>query len=214
MKLNESEKHVIKVVVFLVALYGFLITLINYLVTDTETKLISSIAFIIISSACLVVGQEAIFGKLLLSIIPSTRRENSLKRGAWHLVIKFQDDKGGQEQTRGGILNFEPSLIGMKVKGGTLINHETDEIERQGWFSDDAEIIEYEDKEIIKYIYKIYGKKEKEKVEKVGIVIASRGVDDNDKPFSGIFRDISLAQNQVSREGTVSLYRDREGSQV
>jgi hypothetical protein len=200
-KLNEAENRLISIVVWLVTFYGVIIATFNYFVSDPNYRALLSGAFLLISILLLFKGKEAIFGNLLLKIVSNKQFDTSLKGGVWHLQINFED------QTRTGTLRFKKSLIGMKVIGDRLFNNKTNEIERQGWYAEDAEIIKYHDKEILKYIYKISGKKNEDTIEKVGIVIASRELGTDDKPFDGIFKDISLEKNQVSREGSVTLYR-------
>lgn len=209
LKLNSSERYAVKTIIFITGLYSISLVLLNFFITDKQHGLYASIAFVIVMSFILYFGQDKIFGKILLSLVPSTKEKKDIKDGTWQIVISFEDSKNNNEPTkRSGTLHFENAFIGMKVIGGRLLDMQTEEIERVGWFSEDAEILDYEGKKILKYIYKIYGKTEKDKVEKVGVVVATKAKEE--EIFSGIFTDISLAENQISRSGQVVLYPTKE----
>ena len=202
---NSTEKRAVKHVVFLAGLYGVFVAGIMELSKSNQNGIYFSIAFIIISTILLVWKQEAIFGHILLNLLPSTKAHESLQDGTWQIVISFREsDSVEKKSIRSGTLQFKNSFIGMKVIGDKLLDHETSEIERTGWFSEDAEIIDYNDKQVLKYIYKIYGKSNNNTVQKVGVVVATKEAED--ERFTGIFNDISLEENQISRSGTVVLF--------
>ncbi len=204
-KLNPSETYAVKILIQLTTLYSLIITAIVGLSTNHVYGIIASVVFVISMAIISFLGQDKIFGHILLNIMPSTKKIKGISDGTWQIVITFKDGENGDIETkRSGSLQFTNSFIGMKVKGGKLVDHETEEIERTGWFSEEAEILEYKGKKILKYIYKIYGKTDRDSIEKVGVVVATK--DEEEDKFSGIFHDISLADNQILRSGTVVLY--------
>ncbi|NSY33710.1 hypothetical protein DS891_08930 [Pseudoalteromonas sp. JC28] len=202
--LNSAENKLVNIVIWLISLYGVAISFFSYFVSKAEYRVGLSLVFLFVSFLILYLGKERIFGDLLLKVVGNKQFDDSLKGGVWHLQISFDD------QTRTGNLKFKKSLIGMKVIGESLVDSKTGKVERLGWYAEDAEIIRYNDKEILKYIYKVSGKDNQEKIEKVGIVLASREHGTTNEPFKGIFKDISLKESQISREGTVMLRRTSE----
>lgn len=202
-KLNANEKHVVNVLLFLISLYGLIITLINYLITATNVTALASIGFIVFSLIVLYLGRDVVFGVILVKVVPATKAKRGITDGHWNIQISYKDED--KLNTRNGSLKFANSMVGVKIHGSQLIDSETKNIEKGKWFADDAELISFSDKQVLVYLYKIPKDKDSTQFEKAGIVVAFKN--SGDAGFKGIFKDISFVDNKIQREGEVILFK-------
>lgn len=200
--LNENEKHVIRVLIFLSSFYGLIILIINLLVADSIFKIIISILCIILSGVFLFVKKEIIFGSILTKVIPATKAKRNITDNHWNITLTY--DNNDKEITRIGSIEFSNSMVGVKIYGSKLIDHDTKEIKQGTWFADDAELITLYDKKVLIYLYKIPKTADIGRLDKVGIVVAIQN--DGDNVFKGTFKDILVHDNNVQREGEILLF--------
>lgn len=199
-RLNTNEKHVVSVLLFLSSLYGLIILFINIVITDQSLKTSISIGFIIITGIVLFFGQEAVFGTILTKMIPATKAERDFTNKHW--IVRLSYEENTSKKIRNGSLEFYNSMIGVKIRGSQLFDNETGNIIQELWFAENVELINLGDKKVLLYLYKIPMEIKNDLLEKVGIVVA---IQDDDAVFKGTFKDISVHDGKIQREGEISL---------
>jgi hypothetical protein len=206
---SPAERHIAKIVMFFVGLTGF-ITYLSLSLTPTRYAPYVTIVTIVFGMLGTWFGRELVFQKILM-LVPSVNPRHKLPRGTWNIYIKFDDSDGQGTKERSGCVTMYPSLLGIRIKGGMLLNEKNKRITMNGWYADAAEVVTYDDHDILYYLYKIpivdeNGVREDEnKFEKIGFVCAIRVK--GEKIFEGYFRDIDVKTGASRyREGTVSLF--------
>ena len=142
--LSDNENYLVKVsILFFYA--GLFFSTLGYIIPSTEYKLLYTVMLLILSYCLIWYGKEKVFGTVVTKMIPSTNPKRSITDGSWHIKISFNDDSKSQKEiVRTGTLNFSNSLIGVKVKGGKLLDAETNTLTMGGWQADNAEILTYD----------------------------------------------------------------------
>jgi hypothetical protein len=208
--LNQNEKHIVKIIIAFVALVGILFSLVDFFASGNYA-LYWKIAVLVFSLLIIWFGKELVFHKMI-SLIPSMDPGRSITNGSWNLKITFKDEGSDDLKERTGTVSFLNSLVGVKVRGKKLLNLATNKTTMNGWYSDNAEIVKYDNHEVLYYLYKIPVEKGKvgklgEKYEKIGFVCATKI--NSDDVFKGVFRDIQVGSGLGKiREGHIYLHRE------
>ena len=202
---SPAERHIAKIVIFFVGLTGF-ITLLTSALTPTRYAPYVTIITIVFGMLVTWFGRELVFQKVLM-LVPAVNPRHKLQRGTWNIYIKFDDSDGQGTKERSGCVTMYPSLLGIRIKGGMLLNEKNKRITMNGWYADAAEVITYDDHDILYYLYKIpivdkNGVREDEnKFEKIGFVCAIRLK--GEKIFEGHFRDIDVKTGASRRTDAI-----------
>lgn len=204
---SPAERHIAKVVIFFVAVTGLLTLATSQLQTDYAPA-ITGIS-VVIGMLMTWFGRDLVFQKLLMKV-PAVNPKHKLTSGTWNIHISFDDGDGSGVKDRSGSVTMSASLLGVRIEGGRLLNVKDNKTTMNGWYAESAEMVTYEDHDILYYLYKVpvtdkngvrHGE---EKFEKIGFVCASRKKDTD--IFEGYFRDIRVrsGMNHV-REGKIRL---------
>ncbi|WP_332859508.1 hypothetical protein [Janthinobacterium svalbardensis] len=205
--LTSDEKYIAKVMVFFVTAISFILASLDFLALGTYAPY-AKIAVGLFACIVLWFGKEKIM-QVIVKIVPATAASRSITDGVWSLRICFKEGNKNQERT--GTVTFKNSLIGVKVRGQNLLNPATSKTTMNGWQADNAEIITYDNHQVLYYMYKIPssktdGRKSEDQYEKIGFVCAIRDADKD--VFQGHFNDIQIGKSAgKSRKGTITLYR-------
>lgn len=205
---SPSERHIAKIVVFFVGLTGAITLAISALMPTTYALWVT-VATLIIGMLFTWFGREQVFHKVLMRV-PAVNPKHKLSSGTWNIHISFEDaDEAGPKERSGSVTMFA-SLMGVRIEGGRLLNVKDNNTTMNGWYADAAEMVTYEDHDILYYLYKVPVsdkngvRDEAGRFEKVGFVCASRRKDED--VFEGYFRDIRVRSGMDHvREGKIRL---------
>lgn len=119
--------------------------------------------------------------------------------GDWELVISYHDI--GRETSRYGPCKIESSFLGVKIYGDKIFDSSTKKVELEDWVAEKADIVYYENKEILFYLYVTY-ENDPNNPTKFGMVNAEKKGDD---VYEGYFRDLQVDSGKTTRQGKVVL---------
>ncbi|MDD2272622.1 MAG: hypothetical protein PHP95_13395 [Desulfuromonadaceae bacterium] len=204
---SVREKHIAKIIIFFVGVTGICSQLSNALLPTPYAPILTAVA-VLLAMAITWFGKEFLFQKILLKV-PAVNPKYKLSVGTWNIHITFDDGGGKALEERSGSVTMTSSLLGVKIFGGKLLNVKNNRTTMNGWYAENAELVTYDNHDILYYLYKIpidntTNGDDEMKFEKIGFVCASRvkGTD----LFEGYFRDIRIkaGMNNV-REGKIRL---------
>ncbi|MDE0005743.1 MAG: hypothetical protein OXQ29_23895 [Rhodospirillaceae bacterium] len=203
-RLNASENHALRVLLLLIAAHALIYNLIRELMAiwtpHTHWPLVTAVAVGVGALLGAHWKKEYVFGRLLSRAVTAMRADDSSREGRWHLEI--QHEENGEVKTRSSGFKLRLAFLALKVEGEPIYDKVTREVERERWFSDDAEFIEDRGRRILKYFYRVLNRHNQKNIDKLGIVVATES---ENGLYRGFFQDISLAKNEVLRKGTVVL---------
>lgn len=207
-KNSPAERHIAKIVIFFVGLTSA-ITLAVAQLAPSPYAIYAAGATALFGMAVTWFGREQVFQKILMRV-PAVSPKHKLASGTWNIHITFDDGDGLGAKERSGSVTIFPSLLGVRIEGGMLLNIKDRRTTMNGWYADAAEMVTYEGHDILYYLYKVpivdkSGlRSDENKFEKIGFVCASRMKDTN--IFEGYFRDIRVREGiDKTREGEIRL---------
>ena len=203
---NDNEKYIANIVVWLASIEGVLVSIASILSTDKYKIYVLSTVFIILT-LILFLFKEKIITTLISFFKPSSKKRK-INSGKWLLKISFNDDTADIQ----GTCNIEHSLSGVKIYGGKLLDENSDITRKDNWLSENVEILNQNDNDILIYLYKnptddiVNNQNYDDMVfDKLGLVGAHRDKGANGILYKGTFRDFPLQDDQQPREGEVVL---------
>ncbi len=218
---KRGERRLARIVVFLVAVFGLLSLSSQVLqraeLISSNTSILLSFGSIII--ACLVAwfGEEE-FVQKILGRISFLRLNQRLECGRYQIRINFDDMDGKGKKERTGYIDVKPSLSGVRIEGGKLLDPGADgkknKITMNEWFATEADLVSYDNHEIIFYLYKIpvdpAPAGEEDSYEKIGLVYAQREKNKlaTNRVFEGAFHDIMVKSSfGTHRQGSIVIWK-------
>lgn len=209
---NPAETYLVRIFILIIGLLGLIMMAINLWVPNEYKSYVYGLSLI---CTCLILwfGNEKVF-HFLLTQVPVIKTKYKRTSGEWTIYISFEDEDGDGEKTRTGGVTMSPSLFGIRIKGKALLNPNTGKTTMNNWYAENAELIAYDDHEVLYYLYKIPLEKKNDsedsenKFEKIGFVCASR-IRNASSSFVGEFHDIHVKSGiGTVRHGKIHLVKN------
>lgn len=205
----ENEKHYLRLMSFLVGLYGTAVFLFATFLKPTSKDLgivlLYGIGVFGIPSIMWLVGQGKVF-LFCVRLIDWRRGRTAVPdniEGIWDILIEFKEDESDELHRRHGHLKIERKTLGYSIAGSSL--YDIDDRETMArWKGTRVVFIRRDDAHLLVYVYETYEGKADSEPSKFGIVVAGRKK--GSVEFLGAFHDYLITdQGSSFRTGTVRL---------